>query len=87
MAWLVVRESVWMVVAGLAIGVPAALALSKFVRSTLYGVTPNDPWSLAGATVLMAAVGAAAAWIPARRASRVEPDDRPAKRMKFLLLS
>lgn len=72
-AWLVVKESVWMVGAGLAIGVPAALALSKFVRSMLYGVTPNDPWSLTAAIILMATAGAAASWIPARRAARVDP--------------
>ncbi len=72
-AWLVVRESVGMVAAGLAIGVPAALVLSRFVRSMLYGVAPTDPWSFAAAVLLMAAVGAAAAWIPARRASRVDP--------------
>jgi len=72
-AWLVVGESVWMVAAGLAIGIPAALALSKFVRSMLYGITPNDPWSFTAAIFLMATVGAAAAWIPARRASRIDP--------------
>lgn len=72
-AWLVVRESVWMVAAGLAIGIPSALGLSRFVRSMLYGVAPNDPWSYASAVLLMVVVGTAAAWLPARRASKVDP--------------
>ncbi len=72
-AWLVVRESVWMIAAGLAIGIPLALLLARGVRSMLYGIAPNDPWSFAAAIVLMSTVGAIAAWIPARRASRVDP--------------
>jgi macrolide transport system ATP-binding/permease protein len=76
-AWLVVRESVGMIAAGLAGGLPAALALGRlarsFLSSTLYGVSPNDPWSFAAAALLLAAAGAAAAYFPARRASRVDP--------------
>jgi ABC-type antimicrobial peptide transport system permease subunit len=72
-AWLVVRESVAMVAAGMAIGVPAALALGRFVRSMLYSVAPNDPWSFIAAVLLLAAAGAAAAYFPARRASRLDP--------------
>jgi macrolide transport system ATP-binding/permease protein len=71
--WMVLRESVVIVVAGLAIGVPAALALSRLAASLLYGVKPHDVWSFLAAALLMAAAGAAAAWIPARRASKVDP--------------
>ncbi len=72
-AWLVVRESVGMIAAGLGIGVPAALALGRLFRSMLFGVAPNDPWSFIAAVLLLAAAGAAAAYFPARRASRVDP--------------
>jgi predicted permease len=71
--WLVLRESLLMVALGVAAGVPAALAVTGLVRKLLYGVAPNDPFSFAVAAVLMAAVGAFAAWIPARRAGKVDP--------------
>jgi predicted permease len=71
--WMVLRQSLWMVALGLAIGIPAALALTRFVQKTLYGIEPTDPASFAAAVVLMTLVGAVAAWIPARRAARVDP--------------
>jgi len=71
--WMVLRESLWMVAAGLALGIPAALALTKLVRGSLYGIEPNDPLSFVAAGALMVAVAATAAWIPARRAARVDP--------------
>ena len=71
--WMVLRQSLWMVALGLAIGIPASLALTGFVQKTLYGIQPTDPASFTAAVVLMTAVGAVAAWIPARRASRVDP--------------
>jgi predicted permease len=73
MQWMVLRQSLWMVSLGLAIGIPAALALTRYVQNKLYGVQPTDPASFAAAIILMTAVGAVAAWIPARRASRVDP--------------
>jgi predicted permease len=71
--WMVLRESLWMVAAGMAVGIPAALALTRLVRQALYGIEPNDPLSFAAAGILMATVAAVAAWIPARRAARVDP--------------
>ena len=71
--WMVLRQSLWMVALGLAIGIPAALALTRFVQNKLYGIQPTDPASFAGAAILITAVGAVAAWIPARRAPRVDP--------------
>jgi len=71
--WMVLRESLWMVAAGLAAGIPAALALTRFVQGTLYGVKANDPLSFIAAGALMVVVAAVAAWIPARRAARVDP--------------
>jgi len=71
--WMVLRESLWMVAAGLLVGIPAALALTKYVQASLYGIKRNDPVSFVTAGVLMIAVAGMAAWIPARRAARVDP--------------
>ena len=71
--WLVLRQSLGMAGVGIAIGIPAALALSKLLRTLLYGVTPNDSLSVAAAVIVMAAVAALAAWIPAHRAARIDP--------------
>jgi putative ABC transport system permease protein len=59
--------------AGLAIGVAGAIALSRFVRSLLFGVGPTDPATFALVSVTLLLVAAAACWIPARRATRVDP--------------
>ena len=70
---MVLRESLLPVVAGLAAGVTAALALSRLVAGMLYGVAPRDPLTIALAALAMLAVALAAAVVPARRATRVEP--------------
>jgi predicted permease len=71
--WLVMREVLMLLAIGLAVGVPAAMALGRFVSTQLYGIEPHDPW-IAGATmILLTAVSAAAGLIPARRASRIDP--------------
>jgi predicted permease len=71
--WMVLGESLWTVVAGLAGGIPAALGLTKYVQASLYGVKPNDPVSFVAAGVLMTVVAGLAAWLPARRAARADP--------------
>ena len=71
--WLVMREVLLLVAGGVGIGLPAALALSKLVRAQLYGVEPNDPLSVAAATLLLAFVAMLAGYIPARRASGCDP--------------
>ena len=71
--WMVLRESLWMVAAGLAVGIPAALALTKYVQASLYGIKPNDPASFVAAGALMVLLAGLAAWIPARRAALVDP--------------
>jgi putative ABC transport system permease protein len=58
---------------GLAIGAIGALGLTGFLQSMLYGITPRDPVTLACVSALFAAVAALACWIPARRASQVDP--------------
>jgi len=71
--WLVMKEVLLLLAIGLAIGVPAAMALGRYVSTQLYGVQSSDPW-LAGSTILLlAAVAALAGLVPARRASRIDP--------------
>jgi ABC-type antimicrobial peptide transport system permease subunit len=71
--WMVMREVLLLLAIGLALGIPSAIALGRFVSSQLYGIDPSDPW-IAGATVLLlAVVSALAGLIPARRASRIDP--------------
>jgi predicted permease len=71
--WLVMREVLILLAIGLAVGIPAAIALGRFVSSQLYGIQPNDPWIAVATVVLLAFVSAAAGLIPARRASRIDP--------------
>lgn len=71
--WLVLRETVGYVAAGIAMGVIGALATSKLIASFLYGVKPNDPGTLTLAIFALLLVAAAAAYIPAQRASRLDP--------------
>jgi len=70
---LILRQAAWMLVTGLAVGAALAYFGSRALRSFLYGVKPEDPWTLAFVTLLLLVCGLAAAWLPARRASRVDP--------------
>ena len=69
----ILREALLLAAGGLAVGVPAALALTRLIRGQLYGVSPTDPATLLAGAVLLLAVAALAAWLPARRAARVDP--------------
>jgi ABC-type antimicrobial peptide transport system permease subunit len=71
--WLVWRESLWLAGLGVALGGPAVLATTKLVKSVLYGIEPRDPATIAGAALLLLLVAAFAAWLPARRAARMDP--------------
>jgi predicted permease len=71
--WLVMREILLLVAAGICIGIPAALVANHLVSSLLYGLGNNDPSSLLGAIAVMLAIAALAGYLPARRASRVDP--------------
>jgi putative ABC transport system permease protein len=70
---LVLSRVALLVGAGVVIGAGLSLWTSRFVASLLYGVQPGDPWTLIGAAVTLATVGALAGWLPAWRASRLEP--------------
>jgi len=71
--WMVMRDVLILVGIGIAVGVPAALALTSVVRSQLYGLTGHDPMTLILATAGLAVVAFAAGYIPAIRASRLDP--------------
>ena len=71
--WIVMREVLILLSIGLAIGVPAAIGLGRYVSSQLYGIEPNDPWMAIGTVLLLTVVSAAAGLIPATRASRIDP--------------
>jgi ABC-type antimicrobial peptide transport system permease subunit len=70
---MVMRELVWILGVGLGAGVPAAFALSRYVKSQFYGVGAFDPAVVASAVAVLTLTAAAAAYIPARRAAGVDP--------------
>ena len=71
--WLVLRETIWLVAAGAAFGVPLALWLSQFAKSVLFGVTGTDPAVMAIAVGILVAVAFLAGLLPARKATGVDP--------------
>jgi len=71
--WLVMKEVLVLLAIGLAIGVPAAFGLGKYVSTQLYGIDSRDPGVATATVILLALVSAAAGLIPARRASRIDP--------------
>ena len=71
--WLVMREVLWLVGIGIAIALPSAWGLTQFVRAQLYGISPSDPLSIATATAGIGVVALLAGYLPARRATRVDP--------------
>jgi ABC-type antimicrobial peptide transport system permease subunit len=71
--WMVLREVFVMAGVGLAIGLPIALATTKFVQSFLFEMKPNDPWAIAGAAIVLVLAAGAAGYGPAWRASRIDP--------------
>src|SRR5262249_31787274 len=71
--WLVMREVLTLVGAGLAIGLVSAWGLGRVVGTVLYGITASDPLTIVAAAALLAAVSLLAGYLPARRATRVNP--------------
>jgi ABC-type antimicrobial peptide transport system permease subunit len=71
--WMVLREVFLLAAAGLAIAVPTAVAVSRYIESFLFRMQPNDPQTLAVAAAILLAAALAAGYAPARRASRVDP--------------
>jgi hypothetical protein len=70
---LMLRRIAWLVGWGVVLGACLSAWKSTFVRTLLYGLEPRDPITFAGSAVLLASVAAIAAWLPARRAARIDP--------------
>jgi len=76
--WLVMREVLVLIGAGVALGIPAALAVTRLAKNMLFGVAPNDPATLAGAALLMGAIALLAVTSPRvgqRKSTRWSPLD------------
>ncbi len=71
--WLVMKEVLVLLGIGLVIGVPAAMALGRYVASQLYGLEPGDPWIALSTVALLGVVSILAGFVPARRAGRINP--------------
>jgi predicted lysophospholipase L1 biosynthesis ABC-type transport system permease subunit len=71
--WMIFRETTGIVAVGLVVGAGLAFSASRLIGSRLYGVDPGDPLTVAVASVLLVLVAAGAAFIPARRAARLDP--------------
>jgi ABC-type antimicrobial peptide transport system permease subunit len=71
--WMVARETLLMILAGVAIGLPATMVLTHFASKLLFGLPPNDPPTLIGATALLAFAAILAGYLPARRVAHVDP--------------
>jgi predicted permease len=71
--WIVMREVLLLLAIGLAVGIPAAMGLGRYVGSQLYGIQTHDPFIATSTVLLLTMVSAAAGLIPAQRASRIDP--------------
>lgn len=72
-AWPVIRDSLMIAIAGITAGVPLAWGAARLIQSQLYGVEAADPLTLVAGGLILVAVAVLAAWLPARRAGRVNP--------------
>jgi putative ABC transport system permease protein len=72
---LIVREGLQIVVPGVALGAIAALAAGRWIAPLLFSVSPKDPPVMVGVILTLLVVAVTASWIPAMRASRVDPND------------
>jgi putative ABC transport system permease protein len=70
---MVLRRGVALIAAGIGIGLAASCALTRFLASQIWGVSATDPWVFGAVVVLVAGIGSVACYLPARRATRVDP--------------
>jgi putative ABC transport system permease protein len=70
---LIVRQGLKLALCGVALGLMVALALTRLMEALLFGVSPNDPLTFVGIALLLLVVAIVACWIPARRATKVDP--------------
>jgi predicted permease len=71
--WMILRECILLLVLGLALGVPVALSSTRILKSLLYELSPLDPTAISIAIVAVTVMTIAAAWLPARRATKIDP--------------
>ena len=71
--WMILRECILLLVLGLALGVPVALSSTRILKSLLYELSPLDPTAISIAIATVSVMTIAAAWLPARRATKVDP--------------
>jgi ABC-type antimicrobial peptide transport system permease subunit len=71
--WLILKKTLALTLVGIALGVALALSSTRLIASLLFGLTPTDVTTLCSATLVMATVALLAGYLPARRASRVDP--------------
>jgi len=69
----VLMQALRIVVAGVIVGLAGAVGVTRVLQTFLFGVTPTDPAAFTIVTLLLMAVGLMAAWLPARRATRIDP--------------
>jgi predicted permease len=72
-AWPIVRSALWLAAFGLLIGIPLALGLNQVLRRFLFGIKPHDPITIVASIFLLLIIAAISAWLPARRAAKVDP--------------
>jgi ABC-type antimicrobial peptide transport system permease subunit len=70
---MVLRQGVTLALAGVAAGASAAFGLSGLIEKMLFGISPTAPWLYVGVALLLTCVALLACWIPARRATKVDP--------------
>jgi ABC-type antimicrobial peptide transport system permease subunit len=71
--WMILRESIVVLAVGVAVGLPATLAAMRLVQSGLFGLSPSDPLTLIIAVAVVVGVTLLASYLPARRATKVDP--------------
>jgi ABC-type antimicrobial peptide transport system permease subunit len=72
-AWLVLREGIMLTAIGITAGLIGSFALTRVLRQWLFEITPTDPATFAGITLLLVIVASLACWLPIRRAAEIDP--------------
>jgi ABC-type antimicrobial peptide transport system permease subunit len=72
---LMLRQGLRYAACGLAVGLAASMGMARLMQSLLYGVSPFDPLSLGAVSLLLIVIGVVASWLPAHRATRINPTE------------